>query len=335
MVAYSETAYRVQGLCSDLTKDQVQSCIARTLEVDSSVFQLKSLTRHPIRHDQMVATISFSSIPELLENERESNIPVQREYMTRERPDQHITFDKHFEDFTPFHISEEIDCDMDIIALSGLNGHAFGSFKSKGRPYMWVRDSLPHDFLNARVFIYGYDTKDPSIQNVNDLAQTFLYRLRNLRSVNASSNSRKLVFIGHSLGGLIVKTAMTLMGKSANETDKENLASTTGVLLFGVPSYGMHIDSLLPMMDESATYSLIYSLHNVNSPHLETLDSSFKSIRSTNAFKTFHYYETRESPTPVQVRSFRVASEWNCIFMSEYRVVALGFELVSDALTSQ
>lgn len=32
---------------------------------------------------------------------------------------------------------------MDIVALSGLNGHAFGSFKAKGESYMWLRGDLP------------------------------------------------------------------------------------------------------------------------------------------------------------------------------------------------
>lgn len=32
-----------------------------------------------------------------------------------------------------------------IIAVTGLAGHAFGSWRSRGSPRMWLRDLLPKD----------------------------------------------------------------------------------------------------------------------------------------------------------------------------------------------
>ncbi len=38
-----------------------------------------------------------------------------------------------------------LDDSFSIIAISGLGGHAFGSFKERGGEYMWLQDCLPYD----------------------------------------------------------------------------------------------------------------------------------------------------------------------------------------------
>ena len=99
-----------------------------------------------------------------------------------------------------------------VIAISGLGGHAFGSFKEKGEDYMWLRDALPYDLTSdenkrplARVMIYGYESKvaeSTSVQNLVDLASSFH---NSLLSLAAQPRTRPIIFIAHSLGGLIVK----------------------------------------------------------------------------------------------------------------------------------
>lgn len=63
-----------------------------------------------------------------------------------------------------------------IVAISGLGGHAYGSFKQKDGPYMWLSDSLPQNISTARIMIYGYASGldgSESTQNLSDLGQTF------------------------------------------------------------------------------------------------------------------------------------------------------------------
>lgn len=98
-----------------------------------------------------------------------------------------------------------------VIAVSGLGGHAFGSFKEKDSDHMWLRDALPFDLTNeatdqpmARVVTYGYNStvsNSHSTQNLDDLATALQTSLRPL----ADGPSRRIVFVAHSLGGLIVK----------------------------------------------------------------------------------------------------------------------------------
>jgi hypothetical protein len=47
-----------------------------------------------------------------------------------------------------------------IVAVTGLAGHAFGSWKSHTQNQMWLRDFLPVDLwdVNIRVLTFGYDS---------------------------------------------------------------------------------------------------------------------------------------------------------------------------------
>ena len=70
-----------------------------------------------------------------------------------------------------------------IVALLGLNGHAFGSFKQKEGDYMWLRDDLCRSLPHVRVFIYGYKTEmegSDSFQSLDDLGLSFKSTLRAL-----------------------------------------------------------------------------------------------------------------------------------------------------------
>ena len=70
------------------------------------------------------------------------------------------------------------------IAICGLGGHAFGSFKDSGSGHMWLRDCLPDDLPNAQIWIFGYDSKlngSQSFQGLEDLASHFRSQIAAIR----------------------------------------------------------------------------------------------------------------------------------------------------------
>ena len=93
-----------------------------------------------------------------------------------------------------------------------MGGHALGSFKERGSNHVWLRDALPYDLCHeighypmARIMTHGYDStvvSSQSIQNLEDLAVSLRNSL--LPLVNAPT-TKPIVFIAHSLGGLILK----------------------------------------------------------------------------------------------------------------------------------
>jgi hypothetical protein len=71
-----------------------------------------------------------------------------------------------------------------IIAVVGLAGHGFGTWQAKGRADMWLLDFLPVTVPNARVMIYGYDTKLPGSQSeksVVELSRNLLETIKTSR----------------------------------------------------------------------------------------------------------------------------------------------------------
>jgi hypothetical protein len=71
-----------------------------------------------------------------------------------------------------------------VIAISGLSGHAFDSFKEKHGSFMWLRDALPIDLPGARILIYGYGTqiiRSSSFQNLTELGRALYMDIKSIR----------------------------------------------------------------------------------------------------------------------------------------------------------
>ena len=61
-----------------------------------------------------------------------------------------------------------------IIAVTGLAGHAYGSWATE--QHMWLRDFLPSEMPNVRVMTYGYNsqlTESMSRQDFDQHAEDF------------------------------------------------------------------------------------------------------------------------------------------------------------------
>lgn len=77
-----------------------------------------------------------------------------------------------------------------IIALHGLDGHPYGSWKSKGNlQHMWLRDSFVKHFPTCRTLIYGYDSnlKTRGHHSLSDFTVQLLDRLMSLRKTEEVS----------------------------------------------------------------------------------------------------------------------------------------------------
>ena len=92
--------------------------------------------------------------------------------------------------------------------MHGWGGNALGSLVADDPTYIWLRDDLPSRFPNLRIWTYGYGSKLTDENYVSDPFEDAEGLKGDLRSFrDPSEKERPIVFIVHSLGGLIFKQA--------------------------------------------------------------------------------------------------------------------------------
>ncbi|KAK4197426.1 hypothetical protein QBC40DRAFT_207094 [Triangularia verruculosa] len=179
----------------------------------------------------------------------------------------------------------EVEATLDVVFVHGFTGHPVrtwshgkGSeplddtseppskarkFNSFSRPHArerpppdpssvyWPQDLLPQSLPGARVLTFGYDTNirhrlGPVLNEstVYDMAKDFLLALEGVRRIDAC---RPLLFVAHSLGGIMVKEALRQAYNNRNNhlQLKRVFDSTIGIFFFGTPHGGSDPRGLL------------------------------------------------------------------------------------------
>ncbi|KAK5993735.1 hypothetical protein PT974_07172 [Cladobotryum mycophilum] len=217
-------------------------------------------------------------------------------------PIRFITLDKSFHGLTTLHSPVMGDHKLDVIAISGIGSHAFGSFREKGGDHMWLRDSLPDDLIEgdtnrsmARIMIYGYESSIPgseSTQNLEDLAISFRHTLANV------PKGKPIILIAHSLRGLV---AIMSLSRSKLSDDQRLLKSIYGIVFFGVPHNGMNITSLVAMAGNGPNRFLVESIGSSASQILSIQQREFQiAFPERDDSEVFCFFETLQSPTAKQ-----------------------------------
>jgi hypothetical protein len=102
---------------------------------------------------------------------------------------------------------------VDIIAVHGLGGHYDETWtwnperSTNERPCNWLRDLLPNDIPSARIMSFGYDSAvalSTSVGDISIFGEQLLQFVR-LRREAEQQRRRPIIFVCHSLGGIVVK----------------------------------------------------------------------------------------------------------------------------------
>ncbi|KAF4466787.1 DNAJ domain-containing [Fusarium albosuccineum] len=326
----SRQVYRVHGIPISCSSDNLIRLLSLALSVPDVTIQVKAFSSHS-QLEENVAVISFESDPPELKLSSPSchwhfAVPAQRWLLSQEpwalengaysapieKRNVDLHFDTNFYGFTQIgmNLDPRLSANIDIIAIHGLGGHAFGSFKQRNGHYMWLQETLESDLISSqefgqriqpRILVYGYNArvdKSQSFQSMEDLAIELRMQLRGIRERDPS---RPLIFIGHSLGGLLVKELLIQCAEpEANTTESAILKATRGALFFGVPNKGMDVTALLSIIGNQPNSEFLTSL-GVDSPVLNKQAQLFPECFQSPQAVIYSFYETCVSNTAERV----------------------------------
>ncbi|KAF2745974.1 hypothetical protein M011DRAFT_405378, partial [Sporormia fimetaria CBS 119925] len=129
-----------------------------------------------------------------------------------------------------------------IVFVHGLTGNRETTWCYE-KKLLWPRDLLHKEFPNVRVLTFGYDAEVIGFLNmagrnsVRDHGKSLAQDLAGRRT-RTDSRDRPLIFVAHSLGGLVVEQSL-LIGRGSSQLHvKALLSSTIAIAFMGTPHLG-------------------------------------------------------------------------------------------------
>jgi hypothetical protein len=132
-----------------------------------------------------------------------------------------------------------------IIAVHGLNprskkdtDHAWDTWRTPAGPQgrLWLRDDLPEFVPESRIFLYEYNStavygkdRDTFVGKANEFLEA-------IRIERDDAESRPILLLGHSMGGLLIKQA--LINACHNPKYSPTKDATIGLAFFATPHRG-------------------------------------------------------------------------------------------------
>ncbi|CAM1509288.1 Fc.00g030270.m01.CDS01 [Cosmosporella sp. VM-42] len=190
----------------------------------------------------------------------------------------------------------------DIVAIHGLNGHYEKSWTEELSHYNWLRDTFSGSSgsssrsMLARVMSFAYNSKvqySKSTADILDFADQLLECLLAKRK-SEMEQSRPIVFVCHSLGGIVFKQAFNV---ASGQSRYEGLSKMIiGVLFFGTPHKGSVIASFATSLGNLLRASSLGAHTNVqllkdldrHSSRLEQVSDTFLQLGGSLKIVTFY-----------------------------------------------
>ncbi|TVY39322.1 putative ankyrin repeat protein [Lachnellula occidentalis] len=209
-------------------------------------------------------------------------------------------------------------CPVDIIALHGINGDAYTTFTGPVSQNLWLRDFLPRSFPGARIYTFGYDARvlfSLATGDIGTFANNLLEDVWRVR-VERGEKRRPIIWIVHSMGGLVVKKRKETVAKStkaltiaSNDPTRygDIHSSTTSILFMATPHRGSDHAASLGAIAEIANWPLAGTLSRFkgkvrddlirglekDSPAIKRIAEEFREL---GGLKFFSFVEMNRTP---------------------------------------
>ena len=140
------------------------------------------------------------------------------------------------------------DACVDIVFVHGLTGNAYDTWLHEKTGTHWPSDVLRQDLPDTRILSFGYDADivnfwDPaSNSRLSSHAENLVGDLVRERE-RTDTETRKILFVAHSLGGLVTEYALSHSRHAAEKHLHQIERCTAGIAFLGVPQCGSDLAS--------------------------------------------------------------------------------------------
>ncbi|KAM0795973.1 hypothetical protein BDR22DRAFT_812731, partial [Usnea florida] len=172
-----------------------------------------------------------------------------------------------------------------IVFVHGLTGKRTKTWLADGAARPWPQELLAKKIPEARILTYGYDADvahflKPAGQNtVLEHATNLNGDLTDLR-LQTDSLRRPLIFVAHSLGGLVCEQAIVL---SCNTFEAEHQLSHSllGIIFLGTPHAGSDLSNFALALGDFIKFSAVKSPNTSNIDVLKKDSEVLAGIQKT------------------------------------------------------
>ncbi|KAK7531761.1 uncharacterized protein J3D65DRAFT_606826 [Phyllosticta citribraziliensis] len=201
------------------------------------------------------------------------------------------------------------DAVADVCFVHGLGGHPEETW-SKG-DCCWPQQLLPKTFsrrnIKIRILSFGYDARPAQWEagsnnsRVWGIARKLMHQLGDFaEDLGPERCNRPIVFVGHSLGGLVIKSVVCQSLQRSSETsERKVLARTAGIVFLATPHHGSdfakwanYFQAIFVIAQRAPNKNLIEVL-TPDAAQLKDLGDGFNCV--AKAIRKYCCYETKST----------------------------------------
>lgn len=193
---------------------------------------------------------------------------------------------------------------VDIVFVHGLTGDSYDTWLHKKSGIHWPSHLLGQDIPGIRVLSFGFDAdvvrflgrESASNSRLTNHAESLVNNLVQERE-QSEAEERKIIFVAHSLGGLITEQALTYSKTSAETHLKQVEHHTIGIAFLGVPHCGSDLEAWATIARKMVTI-----IKRTNKSILDVLNPNSEMLHQIE--HNFHNNLRQRNHNPIQITGF-------------------------------
>lgn len=179
---------------------------------------------------------------------------------------------------------------VDVIFVHGLDGDAVETWRYSQKPDCLWPEWLGQELPNAGIWTLGYAVSSSAWKGTTMPLTDRAINVLEVLDLDGIG-SRPIVFICHSLGGLLIKQVLRTAFDYSNENHLKIARQAKAIIFLATPHSGSNLADWMECIGALQTTVSVTEL-KVHDPHLRDLNNWYRNNTEAAKIETVVYYET-------------------------------------------